>query len=59
MSEQEWRELVWQSCTKRIVAMITDESANWGERPSKAVANAIIAKIKNMPVPGPNTKDAQ
>ena len=52
MSEAEFLDLAWKSCTKRVLAMIGEYSKDWVPTgPSKATANAIAAQIRNMPVP--------
>lgn len=54
MSEAEVRAFAWERSTKRIVAMIEEYSQGWSPNgPSKATADAIVNKIRAMPVPGP------
>jgi hypothetical protein len=60
MSEDEVRQWVWDSCTKRIVAMIDEYSSGWAPNgPSAATASAICNKIRNMPVPLPQKGEPQ
>lgn len=52
MTQEDFREAAWQSCTKRIVAMIEEYSASWVPGGvSKATAVAIVNKIRVMPTP--------
>jgi hypothetical protein len=52
MSESEFLEAAWQSCLKRVAAMIGDYSASWTPTgPSKAAADAIRNRVKAMPMP--------
>jgi hypothetical protein len=54
MTESEIRDYVWQSSVKHVIAMIEDYSAAWTPTgPSKTTANAILSKIRAMPVPSP------
>lgn len=54
MSEHRFREDAWHSVSTRIIAMIEDYSGPWlPGGPSKAVADAIVNKIRAMPVPHP------
>lgn len=54
MSEAEFREIAWSSCTRRIIEMIEIYCQCWmPNSPSKATAEAIIKKIRAMPVPQP------
>lgn len=60
MSEREFLESAWASCTKRVVAMIDDYCQGWATNgPSMATAEAIKNKIKQMPVPLPAKGDQQ
>ncbi len=54
MSESEFRAHVWQCSIKRVIAMIEEFSEGWQPNgPSKGAAEAIVKKIRSMPVPGP------
>lgn len=54
MTEAQIRELAWHSSIKRVTAMIDDYSAKWAlNGPAKVTADAIVRKIRGMPVPGP------
>lgn len=54
MIENDFRDAAWQSCTRRIVTMIEEYSASWVPGGiSKTTAEAIIGKIRAMPVPQP------
>lgn len=54
MSENEIRAYAWNSSISRVIAMIEEYSLTWTPTgPSKRTAEAIINKIRAMPVPGP------
>ncbi len=54
MTESEIRQYAWESSTKRIIAMITEYSTGWAPNgPCAATAQAIVNKIRAMPVPSP------
>jgi hypothetical protein len=54
MSEREVQEWVWSCSKKHIVAAIEEYSEGWAlNGPCKATADAILKKIRDMPVPQP------
>jgi hypothetical protein len=60
LSEAQIRQYAWESSTKRIVAMIEEYATGWAPNgPCKATADAILKKIRAMPVPGPAAGDQQ
>ena len=54
MSENEIRAYAWNSSISRVIAMIEEYSSPWTPMgPSKRTAEAIINKIRAMPIPHP------
>jgi hypothetical protein len=60
MSESEFREMAWQSCIKRVIAAMEEDSSTWTPNsPSRATADFFINKIRRMPVPLPQNGEQQ